>query len=111
MLHFSSEFKIYNGYLKYYNSPVVEDSQLTDLEVKDEGGVTTVTFHRAIHVKSVHKENTWFDLTQCNYVAVARGGLDGEVVRQHLDTPVFSEDCYKLAEVPSLIPPTLDKQT
>jgi len=98
MLEFYDEStEIYNGYLKYYNTPSLEMSKLENIAIVNEDGRTKVTFDREVAIDSINNNDLKFDLNECNYVAIATGDLIDNLVKQHTETPIFSKDCYKIA--------------
>ena len=98
MLEFSGDdIEIYNGYLKYYNTPFIEDSKIENLNVLNKDGRTQINFDRKIRIDSINLDGAQFDLTRCTYVAVAHGDLDNDIPIQHTDTPKFSDQCFVLA--------------
>lgn len=57
-------------------------------------GHTMFTFSRQLLIKSINSESTWFDLSQCNYIAVGSGSLINDTVKTHFEYPVFTDTCF-----------------
>ena len=69
MLEFNGEnFVAYNGYLKYYNTPFMEDSKIVNVNVINENGNTVIKFQRKVIVDSINIPDMKFDLSRCTYV-------------------------------------------
>ena len=84
-------------YLKYYNSPLRENTNLTFYNKTDQAGITTVYFERPRLINS-SQSSSGFNLSNCNFMAFAVGLYLNNRVFPHSEIPVFSSNCYQLAD-------------
>ncbi|CAF0788327.1 unnamed protein product [Brachionus calyciflorus] len=93
VLNFAEPFHIYNGLLKYYNRPIYEKNNVTNIEISHLNGRTNLKFDRKIDLYTESALNFF----NCNYIVVGIGALLGDNFQTHLNTPKFSDKCYTIA--------------
>ena len=76
----------------------MENSPIQNIHLTNADGLTTITFERQRLIRSINI-NADFDLSDCNYIAVGTGEYIKNLVIQHSDTPVFSSECFTLADM------------
>ena len=76
----------------------MENSPIQNIHLTNADGLTTITFERQRLIRSINI-NADFDLSNCNYIAVGTGEYIKNLVIQHSDTPVFSSECFMLADM------------
>mgnify|MGYP001810574908 CR=1 FL=1 len=104
-----SKINIYDGYLKYYNAPLIEETTIKQVDYNVVDGVASIAFEKSIQAKKSRNSPDPFDLNECHHVVLAMGFVSNNKIFKHDDTPQFSESCFKFASTGEAM--SLDRPT